>query len=369
MGAEGLKGTGEAARGALRHPAPSDPASAALHLQGGSLSSRLAPWAGVLALLAFMAWALPHLPVNPYHVQVLMYVGINIILTASLNLVNGYMGEFSVGHAGFMAVGAYVSAAVMLWAVPRALWNVLFPAALVAGGLASALVGLLVAVPSFRTRGDYLAIVTLALNMIVKSAIENIEAVGGPRGLPGIGRLTTPAWVYLWVVITLVALRHFVHSRFGRGVAAIREDELAAELVGISTRQVKVQAFLLSAFFAGVAGGLYAHLIQFINPRSFDIVKSTEILVMVYLGGVASLAGSVVGATVYTVLLEALRFLGLWRWVLAPLLLVLLMILRPRGILGFREPGLFIPAWERALRRAAARPRATGPGPGPHAGS
>ena len=322
----------------------------------------LLAWAGAGAGLLFFWAVLPRLPVNPYHVQVLMYVGINAILAASLNLVNGYMGEFSVGHAGFMAVGAYVSAVVTLWLVPRPLWGALFPAALLAGGAAAALVGLVVAVPSFRTRGDYLAIVTLALNMIVKSAIENIEAVGGPRGLPGIGRLTTPAWVFVWVVVTLAVLRHFLHSRFGRGVAAIREDELAAELIGIDTRQVKLQAFLLSAFFAGVAGGLYAHLIQFINPRSFDIVKSTEILVMVYLGGVASLAGSLVGAAVYTVLLEALRFLGLWRWVLAPLLLVVLMIGRPRGLLGYREAALFVPAWERALRRAAGRARSEGAG-------
>ncbi len=353
MGTEGLNRTAATA--------PADAAAVAGAMDEERPVRRLLPWLGTAALLLFFAALLPRLPLNPYHVQVLMYVGINIILTASLNLVNGYMGEFSVGHAGFMAVGAYASATVMLWLFPKALWPVLFPVALLIGGVASAVVGLVVAVPSFRTRGDYLAIVTLALNMIVKSAIENIEAVGGPRGLPGIGRLTTPGWVFFWVVVTLVALRHFVHSRFGRGVATIREDELAAELVGIDTRQVKLQAFLLSAFFAGVAGGLYAHLIQFINPRSFDILKSTEILVMVYLGGVASLAGSVVGATVYTVLLEALRFLGLWRWVLAPLLLVLLMIGRPRGLLGFREAALFVPAWERAIRRAAAGAGARAP--------
>ncbi|MBE3598929.1 MAG: branched-chain amino acid ABC transporter permease [Limnochordaceae bacterium] len=310
-------------------------------------------WAAAAAIVALLHFVLPLLPLNAYHVQVLMYVGINVILAASLNLVNGYMGEFSVGHAGFMAVGAYVSAVTMLWAVPRAWWPYFFPVSVVLGGAGAAAVGLLVAIPSFRTRGDYLAIVTLALNMIVKSVIENIEAVGGPRGLVGIARLTSPAWVYLWVFVTLGALRQFLHSRFGRGVQAIREDEVAAEIIGIETRRVKLQAFLIAAFFAGVAGGLYAHLIQFINPKSFDIVKSTEILVMVYLGGVASLAGSVLGAAIYTVLLELLRFLGLWRWVLAPLLLVLLMILRPRGILGYQEPAVLIPWRERLLRRRA----------------
>lgn len=293
--------------------------------------------------------------VNPYHVQVVMYVGINVMLTASLNLVNGFMGEFSVGHAAFMAAGAYASSVVTVWWVPRPLWPYLFPLAVAAGGLVASAVALVVAIPSFRTRGDYLAIVTLALNMIVKSVIENLEAVGGPRGFLGMGRLTSPAWVYGWVMVTLWVLSRFAYSRFGRGAQAVREDEVAAEIVGVDTRRVKVQTFMLAAFFAGAAGGLYAHLVQFINPKSFDIIKSTEILVMLYLGGVASLAGSIVGACIYTILLEALRFLGLWRWVLAPLLLVVLMLLRPRGLLGYRELSWLLPPRERAYRQAAAR--------------
>jgi len=307
-------------------------------------------WVGAAVLLAgfIVMLRLPHSgSINPYHLQILMYIGINIILTASLNLVNGYMGEFSVGHAGFMAVGAYISSLVSMRLIPWEWQGYLFPAALIAGGLAASLVGLCVAFPSFRTRGDYLAIVTLALNMIVKSVIENIEAVGGPRGLLGMMRLTSPAWVYVWVVITLAVIRSFVYSGYGRGVLSIREDEVAADIVGVDTRRIKLQAFLLSSFFAGIAGGLFAHLLQYINPASFNIVKSTEVLVMVYLGGIGSLTGSVLGATVYTVLLEALRFLGLWRWVVAPLMLVLLMVLRPTGIMGFRELSFFIPRDER----------------------
>ncbi len=297
------------------------------------------PGYGGAALLVALAWALPAAELlNPYVVQILMYVGINMILTLSLNLVNGYMGEFSVGHAGFMAVGAYTAAVLTVWVVPPELAAWGYPAILVAGGLAAALSGLVVAFPSFRTRGDYLAIVTLAFNMIVKSALENLEVLGGPRGFLGMPRLTTLAWVTVWVLLTLYLCRNLVYSNFGRGIMAVREDEVAANLTGVDTRRVKICAFLVSAFDLGVAGGLYAHLLQFINPRSFSILKSTDMLVMVYLGGVGSLLGSLLGAALFTLLLEVLRPLGLWRWVVGPLLLVLLMIFRPQGIMGFHDP-------------------------------
>ena len=297
------------------------------------------------AVLLLAAWLLPALGLlNLYLQQVLMYVGINIILTLSLNLVNGYMGEFSVGHAGFMAVGAYVAAVLTVAVFPRAWGPYLFPLALLLGGLAAALAGLIVAFPSFRTRGDYLAIVTLAFNMIVKSILENIEAVGGPRGYMGMGKLTNLAWVTFWVLATLLVLRHLIYANIGRGIIAIREDEVAANLVGVNTPRLKIYAFCLSAFFAGVAGGLYAHLLQFINPRSFSILKSTDMLVMVYLGGIGSLGGSILGAALYTILMELLRPLELWRWVIGPLLLVLLMIFRPTGIMGLKEARWLKPA-------------------------
>ena len=310
------------------------------------LRSRLFIWSGVLILLA-LSWGLPTSGLlNPYVVQILMYVGINMILTLSLNLVNGYMGEFSVGHAGFMAIGAYVSAIMSVWYLPRDLGPWLFPVILVIGGLAAALAGLVVAFPSFRTRGDYLAIVTLAFNMIVKSILENLEVVGGPRGFKDISGLTNLPWVVFWVLLTLYLLRNLVYSNFGRGITAIREDEVAANLTSVDTRRLKVYAFCISAFFAGVAGGLFAHLLQFINPRSFSILKSTDMLVMVYLGGMGSLTGSLLGATLFTLVLEFLRPLGLWRWVVGPLLLVLLMIFRPRGIMGFKDPRWIKPADE-----------------------
>lgn len=284
--------------------------------------------------------------INPYVQLILMYVGINIIMTTSLNLINGYMGEFSVGHAGFMAVGAYVSALLTMNVWPQNLVSWLFPLTVVIAGIGAALAGLIVSIPSFRTRGDYLAIVTLAFNMIVKSVIENIEAIGGPRGIPGIDKLTTMPWVFLWTVFALWVMRNFIYSNYGRGVLSIREDEIASDLMSVNTRQTKVLIFLVSSFFAGVGGALFAHLLQFISPRVFDIIKSTDFLIMVYLGGIGSIAGSVLGATIYTVLLELLRPLQVWRFVLMPLLLVFLMLYRPRGIMGLRELRWFIPGYE-----------------------
>ena len=274
---------------------------------------------------------------------ILIYVGINIILTVSLNLINGYMGEFSVGHAGFMAVGAYVASLLTVHVFPQGAVTFLFPVAILAGGLGAALVGFLVALPSFKTRGDYLAIVTLAFGMIVKSVLENIDAVGGPRGLLGMEKLTTLPWVFFWTALSVWVIRNLVYSNFGRGVLSIREDEIASDLMSVNTRQVKMIAFVVSSFFAGIAGGLFAHALQFINPRMFDILKSTDILIMVYLGGIASLAGSILGAVIYTILLEVLRPMGVWRMVFMPLLLVLLMIYRPRGIMGLKEARLFTP--------------------------
>jgi len=308
-----------------------------------------------------LSFAIPQFGLLDQYVQlILMYVGINIILATSLNLVNGYMGEFSVGHAGFMAVGAYIASILTVNVFPPGTGAWLFPVAVVAGGLGAALVGLVVAVPSFKTRGDYLAIVTLAFNMIVKSVIENIEAIGGPRGFLGMEKLTTLPWVFFWTVFSVWIMRNLVYSNFGRGVLSIREDEIASDLMSVNTRQVKLIAFVTSSFFAGVAGGLFAHLLQFINPRAFDIIKSTDILIMVYLGGIGSIAGSILGASIYTVLLEILRPLGLWRMVLMPLVLVFLMLFRPRGIMGLREFRWFVPGYDLLASRLWREKRTEG---------
>lgn len=324
----------------------------------------------VLLVIGFgLAVAIPEYNLfNKYVQLVMMYVGINIILAVSLNLVNGYMGEFSLAHAGFMAVGAYTATLLTQKVLPVAAYPGLFPVAVLAGGLAAALLGLIVAVPSFKVRGDYLAIITLAFLMIVKSLIENIDAIGGPRGIPGIKRLTTLPWVFFWVVVSIWVVRNFVYSKYGRGVLSIREDEIASDLMTVNTRRVKFLAFMVSSLFAGVAGALFAHLLQFISPRVFDIIKTTDILIMVYLGGIASIGGSILGATVYTVLLELLRpstvaallswlpailfeplnehfirHLGVWRMVIMPLALVLVMLYWPRGMMGLREFRWFIP--------------------------
>ncbi len=321
-----------------------------------------------LAVIFALTFLIPQYGLlNEYVQLILIYVGINIIMTASLNLINGYMGEFSVGHAGFMAVGAYVSSILTVKVFPQTLGPitgfVFFPIAILLGGLGAALVGLIVAFPSFKTRGDYLAIVTLAFNMIVVSIIQNIEAIGGPRGFLGMQKLTTMPWVFVWVVIAIWLMRNFVYSNFGRGVLSIREDEIASDLVSVNTRQVKILAFVISSFFAGIGGGLFAHVLQFITPSSFGILKSTDFLVMVYLGGIGSLGGSILGAATFTILLEILRevfnimgdlpifssvpSLEVWRWVVAPLMLILLMIFRPYGIMGLREFRWITPARDR----------------------
>jgi branched-chain amino acid transport system permease protein len=297
-------------------------------------------------LLAALSWLTPKFHwLNDYYLLILMTIGINIILTLSLNLVNGFMGEFSVGHAGFMSIGAYVASLLSLQVFPPSLFIV----GIVLGGVCAAMAGVLVALLSFKTRGDYLAILTLAFLMIVKSIIENIQSIGGARGLSGIAPLTTLPWVFFWVLVTLVCIRNLVYSRFGRNILAIREDELVAKLMGVNTRQAKILAFSISAFFTGIAGGLYAHVLQFINPSMFNLAKSTDMLIMVYLGGAGSLFGSILGGTIYTILLEVLRPLATWRMVIMPVILILLMIFRPSGIMGFRELGLFRPK-EKALR-------------------
>ncbi|MFO7171945.1 MAG: branched-chain amino acid ABC transporter permease [Bacillota bacterium] len=272
--------------------------------------------------------------VSGYFLQILQLIGINIMLTASLNLVNGYLGEFAIGHAGFMAVGAYVSA---LFTVK---WHLPFPLALLAGAVAAGLFAWLVGIPAFTTFGDYLAIITLGFNMIVVNLINNIEYLGGPRGLPGLPRATNLLWVYALTALSLLVLRNLVRSNYGRLWVAIRESDIAAELMGAEVRRLRLLALVIAGTIAGAAGALWGHLLQFIHPRSFDYIKSTEMLVMVYLGGMGSLTGSVLGATLYTALMEMLRGLKEWRPVVGPLILILIMLRMPRGLMGLRLPDL-----------------------------
>jgi branched-chain amino acid transport system permease protein len=281
---------------------------------------------------------------NPYITLVLIYIGINIIITVSVNLVNGYLGEFSLAHGGFMAVGAYVSSLLSMY-VFKSVW--FFPLSMILGGAVAALAGFLVSIPSFKTRGDYFALITLGFSLVVKSLFENIQSVGGARGLAGIPAFTTMAWAYVVVIVVVVVTRNLIYSNYGRGITSIREDEVASELSSVNTKRLKTIAFVTSAFFTGIAGSLFAHTLMYINPAAFGLQKITEGLVMVYLGGIGSITGSIIGASVWTILIEALRGLGIWKWVIGPFLLILLMLYRRTGIMGLKELSFMIPKRER----------------------
>jgi len=280
---------------------------------------------------------------NHYYLHILTIIGMNIILVASLNLVNGYLGEFALGHAGFMAVGAYTAALITLKLPLPALLRL--PLSLAGGVIAAGVIGYLVGLVTFKTVGDYLAIVTLGFNMIIVNAIQNIDYVGGPRGLTGIPKETNLMTVALCVVLTYWILRNLVDSIYGRMWLAIRENAIASELIGINVNRIKNLAFTIAAAFAGLAGGLYAEYQQFITPKSFDYLRTTDILVMLYLGGMGSLSGSILGVVVYTLLMEILRnVLGMiapqladLRMLISPLILVIIMLTRQYGLMGNRE--------------------------------
>ena len=282
---------------------------------------------------------------DPYYLDVAVGIGINIILAVSLNLVNGYTGQFSLGHAGFMAVGAYLSAAVTMLLGPKLLgtdggaaWqqNTLFLAALVAGGLSAAFAGLLVGLPSLRLKGDYLAIVTLGFGEIIRVIFQNCEPLGGALGLNGIPAYTTPFWVLAFGALTVFVVHCLVNSTYGRGFLATRDDEIAAEASGLDTTRYKIVAFVVGAFFAGVAGGLYGHFKQTISPAGFDFTKSIEIVVMVILGGMGNTLGVILAAILLTLLPELLRSVADYRMIIYSLLLIVLMLVRPQGLFNFR---------------------------------
>ncbi|HEX9303504.1 MAG TPA: branched-chain amino acid ABC transporter permease [Thermoanaerobaculia bacterium] len=297
---------------------------------------------------------LPGFSVSPYFLQVVSLAGINIILAVSLNLINGFTGQFSIGHAGFMAIGAYVSAYVTaafgdrirgaLGMLPPTFQNsALLLIALGIGAACAAVAGFLVGVPSLRLRGDYLAIVTLGFGEIIRVFILNIDAVGGARGFSGIPRLANFAWIYLFAGATILVVSRIVRSSFGRTLVAIREDEIAAEAMGVNTTRSKVISFVVSSAMAGVAGGLFAHYLMYVHTNSFTFIKSFEIIIMIVIGGLGSITGSVLGAVLYIVLTEGLRQFAQYRMVLFSLLLIVIMIVRPQGILGHRELWSFFP--------------------------
>ena len=321
--------------------------------------------------------------ISPFAVKMLMDIGINVILAVSLNLVNGFTGQFSIGHAGFMAVGGYVAGCItyygstLLWGGTqvRAGWisdgDLLFVGGCLAGALVAAAAGYVVGLPSLRLKGDYLAIVTLGFGEILRvmlqrtndvvASVEEIRhaslpilatSLGGSLGFSGIPYYTDLFWVYAFVAITLTVALRLKYSSYGRAFLSIRENEIAAEAVGINTTRLKVRAFVLAAAFAGIAGGLFAHEVgTSLNPRELGFQKSFDIVIMVVLGGMGSVSGAVLAAIVLTLLPEALRGFSEFRMPIYALALILMMILRPQGILGLKE--LWELAWFPGRRRRA----------------
>jgi branched-chain amino acid transport system permease protein len=282
--------------------------------------------------------------IDPYYLDVMTGVGINIILAVSLNLVNGYTGQFSLGHAGFMSVGAYLSAAITLFLGPRWLGDaggsalqqgLLFLGALLVGGTGAAAAGLAVGIPSLRLKGDYLALVTLGFGEIIRVVFQNVEALGGALGLNGIPNYTTFFWVYSFAALTVFTVVCLVRSTYGSGFMATRDDEVASEAVGLNTTRYKIVAFVVGAFFAGVAGGLYGHFKLTITPTGFDFTKSIEIVVMVILGGMGNTTGVILAAILLTILPEVLRSVDQYRMIMYALLLIILMLVRPKGLFNF----------------------------------
>lgn len=312
----------------------------------------------------------PILTAYSYHYDILLTIGFAIIAASSLNLVNGHTGQFSLGHAGFMAVGAYIGSIVskgtilplldysyfseLSWdwnAVHKGIGSVLlvllqtvgwlltfllncvvgilngaigatsalpgavrFPIALLVGGCLAGLTGFLVGVPSLRLRGDYLAIVTLGFNEIIRVLVQNCPPLGAQTGLTGIPAETNFFWTFAFVAITIYVIHNLVNSTYGRGFLAVRDDEIAAEAMGINTTRYKVMAFVVAAFFAGIAGGLYAHFRQFITPERFNFIESVNVVVMVIIGGMGSIWGVALAATLLTIVPEMLRKLGGSDW-------------------------------------------------------
>ena len=316
-----------------------------------------------------------------YYAEILALTGIAVILAVSLNLITGFTGQFSIGHAGFMAVGAYASVFMTVYFSQGAeRWltslvgttvaqSLVFLGVIIFGALVAALAGLVVGIPSLRLRGDYLAIVTLGFAEIIRIIILNIDRVGGATGFRGAvapwdGRPIIPqyanfTWIGAFAIITIVVVYNIVNSDVGRALISIREDELAAEAMGVNTTRYKVISFVISSAFAGVAGALFGHFRQFLHTNDFQFIRSIEIIIMIVLGGMGSITGAVLGAIVITILPELLRKLPgdlySYRLVIYSALLILIMLTRPQGVMGAKEFGL---SW---LKQPQRRPEGDKP--------
>ena len=288
---------------------------------------------------------------NNYHMQILILLCINVILAVSLNLIIGFTGQLTLGHAGFMSAGGYTAAILTIkFGLP-------FPVVLIAGGIIASLMGYLVGKPILRLKGDYLAITTLGFGEIIRVLIVNLDFLGGPRGLAGIPQKTTFTIAFVLMVLTVVVIYNIIHSPQGRAFIAIREDEIAAEAMGIDIAGRKIRSFIIGAFFAGIAGGLYAHYFMYLDPKSFDFMKSFEILTFVVMGGMGSLSGSILSTSILTYLPEMMRAFAEYRMVFYPAVLLILMLFRPQGLLGTREISLqwFVKAFAAIKSKTAGK--------------
>jgi branched-chain amino acid transport system permease protein len=302
------------------------------------MPARYAINTALVVLLFACISLLVHNVFSTYQSKVLLVVGINIILAVSLNVATGYLGQLPLGHAGFMAVGAYTCALFTKYTpLPK---GPAFALGLLLGALMAGLFGVLIGIPALRLTGDYLAILTLGFGEIIRITLNNIDGVlgfnlfYGSKGLKNIPKYSNYIWVFVCVVLTCFVIHAMMKSRHGRAVLAVRDNEIAAESCGIQTTYYKVMAFAVSAAFAGLAGGLYACYIGVLNPANFGFMKSIEVLVMVVLGGMGSMLGSILAATVLTILPEALRSFSDYRMVVYSLVLIIMMIFRPGGLLG-----------------------------------
>ena len=318
----------------------------------------------LLAVWWALEWAASFWPAMRYYNRIIIIMGINITLAVSLNIINGHAGQFSLGHAGFMAVGAYSAAFLTVYyfgpyvekmpqgSTQQIVWqNLLLIVAVLAGALASAIAGYIVGLPSLRLRGDYLAIVTLGFGEIIRVMILNIDKVGAARGLTGIPPWNNFFWVFFFCGLTILISHRLVNSSLGRAFLAIREDQIAAEAMGVDTTRYKVKAFIIGSALAGVAGALFAHYTPaYLNPTMFTFIRSFEVVAMVVLGGLGSISGSIVAAIILTFLPEGLRAVKDYmpggrdpRMVIYSIMLIVLMLTRPQGLFGRKELWQFLP--------------------------
>jgi branched-chain amino acid transport system permease protein len=283
---------------------------------------------------------------NLYWQQIIQLACIVTISALGLNLIYGFTGQFSLGHAAFYGIGAYTAAFITkTWPASGYFGFVL---GLVAGTALAGLIALLIGLPILRLRSDYLGIATLGFGIIMKVAFDNLNFLGGSRGMTGIAGYTRFAWVFFLGLAAVVVLRNLIYSSTGRALLSIREDEIAAEAIGVNTTRYKTLGFVVGCCYAGLAGGLYAHLYKFLHPSNFDFLKSIDVLLVVVLGGLGSMSGTVIAAVAWTFLLEGLRVVLPpeildWRLVIYPLLLIIVMLLRPKGLFGGKEFRFLIP--------------------------